>query len=260
VDPADSAFDYPPGQGPGRFERPGFPDGPATLDAVPAAERGPALEACRARGVDGPAALFDCVLDLVCAGDEDLADAAAALPPAAGQDTPDLATDGAVGRIAAPPEVPTTLEAPDSACARIPPRRAAVFLETRGSTVSADLDVDIAQPGLLTPDARPGGTVPGGRRVDSFLLARPGGDVGERAWRGRLRFAGRILGVQAAADTLSGGAELAAPETGYPASPGGVAGQDRLRITPGGRALEFELTGERATQVRVVVETTEVTR
>ncbi|MGB1017029.1 MAG: VWD domain-containing protein, partial [Nannocystaceae bacterium] len=69
VTPAESLFDYQPGETTETFTDRTMPDQPVTLDSLDAASRTKADQQCRAAGIVDPVALDECTLDLALSGD-----------------------------------------------------------------------------------------------------------------------------------------------------------------------------------------------
>ncbi len=82
-----SLFTYPRGKNTSSYTVRGFPFDQYDLSGAPAAQRAQAEQLCRGAGVSDPAALADCVVDVLGTGDRRFADSSVALQRSAGRGT-----------------------------------------------------------------------------------------------------------------------------------------------------------------------------
>lgn len=82
-----SLFTYPRGKRTGSYTVRGFPFDQYDLSGAPAAQRAQAEQLCRSAGISDPAALADCIVDVLGTGDRRFADASIALQRSAGRGT-----------------------------------------------------------------------------------------------------------------------------------------------------------------------------
>ena len=240
-----SLFDYPEGGDTTQFDRADYPAGPVDLELLPDEERVAAREVCFEAGVvDGPK-LTDCVLDVVCMGDESLATDAAIAPPPLASAEPGVLVVGDVDLV----DRFEAGSAPrDMRCAPTA-RRALLIEESPVVQVAEQVPLD-----RFAPPIAPG------TRARSYILYTPPSTTDEPVvMSGALRFSGRVLGVQVEGATFSSASMFEDSSLDYPADLAASLGaEDRLTLGLDQRSVDFELaSSDTADLVRIIVEVVE---